>query len=88
MAKQDRTLSDESGARFVECMNVLHKVHETFSREVGSTPTALFHAIRLYMVAATAYAARSGMKGTDEEMRAALHELLDAGINDYQFNER
>ena len=89
MDKPGRPMSDESGERLMECMRALRKLHDVLIKEEGgNTPAAFFHAIRIYMVAVAGYFARSELRGTDEETRVVLHDLLDLGIDDFQFNER
>ena len=86
--KTGRMMSDEVGERFQECMAVLRKIHETRAREAGDDPAAIFDSLRIYMIAATAYLARSGLRSTDKDLREVLRSMLELGINDYQFNER
>ena len=80
------TVSEETGPPFKACLDAIRKMHEVFLKE-NPTPAAIFDAIRLYMVVAAAFLEQN-LRGTDEEMRAVLHSMLDLGINDYQFNER
>jgi len=81
-------VSDESGKKFQECSALLREVHEVFSRELGNTTEAIFDSVRLYLIVAAAYIARSDPNVGDEELRMVLHNLLELAINDYQFNER
>lgn len=80
-------MSDECGQRFEACMLALRKAHEVFLKEGAGTPEALFHAVRMHMIAAAAYLARNNTSN-DEELRAILHALLELAIDDYRHNER
>ena len=84
----NRMMSAEAGERFIACLEALRKTHEYCSKEAGNTPVAIFDALRIYMTVAAAYLVRSGMPGTDEDMRKILRDLLELGIGDFQFNER
>lgn len=86
--KSNRFMSVEAGEGFIACTDALRKTHKVLALEQNGDPTSLFDAVRLYMIAAVIYLARGDMKGSDEEMREALHSMLDMAINDYQFNQR
>lgn len=81
-------MSEEAGARLMECSAAIYKTHATFFGETGDSRFAVFDALRLYMVAAAAFLARSGMHVTDENLHTVLYEMVDLAINDYQMNER
>jgi|HubBroStandDraft_2_1064218.scaffolds.fasta_scaffold28118_3 hypothetical protein len=85
----DRHLSLAVGEKFLQCLDSIHELHEVFMCEGDSTSAAILNALRTYMIATAAYLSRSGGAAlSDVEFRAALHSLLDKGIDDYQFNER
>lgn len=88
MAK-DTMMSAECGQRFGAYMVALRKAHEVFLKENNGAPDALFHAVRMHMIAAAAYLSRNiANEIDDEELRTVLHGLLELAVNDYQHNER
>ncbi len=84
---KQRLLSTEINEQFEVALAVLSKIRDSFFEEEKSS-YAIFDAIRIYMVAAAVFLERNEMKGTDENLRAVLHNMLKLAIDDFQFNER
>ena len=81
-------MSPEMNEKFVEHVHSLRKLQEVLLREQNGAYSAVFDAIRVHMVCAAAALSRSGMHMNDEELKDALHSILDMGIADFQYNER